>query len=177
LKTSTNIKKLSKTPPDNFLTSQLTEHFQLSLILNNSDEFLLLIDRNYELIVYNSIVQRMVKERIDVDLKPGDDFFRMVEPEERERVKDFCDRAFNGEKVEFEYAVHMEKNNTLYFHNIYKPAVNNEGAIIAVIIISKDITEKKKSFAAILQSEQRWRFALEGSNQGVWDWNIETGEV
>ena len=27
------------------------------------------------------------------------------------------------------------------------------------------------------KSEERWRFALEGSGQGVWDWNIQTNEV
>lgn len=26
-------------------------------------------------------------------------------------------------------------------------------------------------------SEQRWKFALEGSGDGIWDWNIETNEV
>jgi diguanylate cyclase (GGDEF)-like protein/PAS domain S-box-containing protein len=27
------------------------------------------------------------------------------------------------------------------------------------------------------ESEQRWHFALEGSQNGVWDWNLETNEV
>jgi PAS domain S-box-containing protein len=29
---------------------------------------------------------------------------------------------------------------------------------------------------SLRESEQRWQYALEGSNQGVWDWNILTGE-
>ena len=45
------------------------------------------------------------------------------------------------------------------------------------MVIFKEITDKKKDYDAILQSEQRWRFALEGSKQGVWDWKLETNEV
>lgn len=40
-----------------------------------------------------------------------------------------------------------------------------------------DITERKQAEQALKASEERWKFALEGANDGVWDWNFETGEV
>ncbi|OGT98420.1 MAG: hypothetical protein A2079_04450 [Geobacteraceae bacterium GWC2_48_7] len=30
---------------------------------------------------------------------------------------------------------------------------------------------------ALLESEYRWKFALEGSGDGIWDWNMETNET
>ncbi len=31
--------------------------------------------------------------------------------------------------------------------------------------------------AKLQKSEERWKFALEGSGDGVWDWNVQSGEV
>jgi len=33
------------------------------------------------------------------------------------------------------------------------------------------------SMEALRTSEERWKFALEGAGDGVWDWNMQTGEV
>ncbi len=38
-----------------------------------------------------------------------------------------------------------------------------------------DISERKRSEDALRESEERWKFALEGSGAGVWDWNLQTG--
>ena len=40
-----------------------------------------------------------------------------------------------------------------------------------------DITSRKRVEEALLANEERWKFALEGSGEGVWDWNYQTGEA
>ena len=37
--------------------------------------------------------------------------------------------------------------------------------------------EKRQAEAALRESEERWQFALEGSGDGVWDWNLPTNQV
>ena len=41
----------------------------------------------------------------------------------------------------------------------------------------RDITERKQVEAALVASEQRWKFAIEGAGDGLWDWNIQTGRA
>ena len=120
MNTNANIRNFSKnhfTPAENSPLEE--EHYQFSLIINNSEEFLLLIDAQYRIIVCNHMARRLVKERLGFDLKPGDDFFCMISPDKKEEVKQRCDRAFKGEKIESEYRLDLGQNNVLYFHSIY----------------------------------------------------------
>jgi len=40
--------------------------------------------------------------------------------------------------------------------------------------IEEDITERKNAAEKLRQSEERWKFALESSGEGVWEYNIQT---
>ncbi len=57
------------------------------------------------------------------------------------------------------------------------PRFDENGEVAGVVGISRDVTDVKAAEAALRQSELRWQFALDGSGDGVWDWNMRTGEV
>ncbi|WP_439536131.1 PAS domain-containing protein [Methyloversatilis sp.] len=49
--------------------------------------------------------------------------------------------------------------------------------VMAQLQLRRQLQLRARTEAALHESEERWQFALAGNAQGVWDWNIETGEV
>ena len=56
------------------------------------------------------------------------------------------------------------------------PVVVN-GKTVSIVGALIDITEKKKAELALAEAKEQFQFAIEGSDVGVWDWQVQTGET
>jgi len=57
-------------------------------------------------------------------------------------------------------------------------ATDLKGDFVGTHLVSlMDITERKMREQALTESEFRWKFAIEGSGDALWDWNIASGSV
>ena len=63
------------------------------------------------------------------------------------------------------------------FQTTLTPVRNKWGRIHRIAGVSRDITALREAEAALRASEERLNFALEGTQQGLWDWNLATGEL
>jgi len=54
---------------------------------------------------------------------------------------------------------------------------NQEGKPEQILGTATDISDRKRAEAALRESEERWQLALQGNQDGIWDWNITTGKV
>lgn len=61
--------------------------------------------------------------------------------------------------------------------NVVNPIINEEGKITHYLSIRQDITDRKKVESELLVSRERWQLAIDGTNDGMWDWDIQTGVV
>ncbi|MFN7940285.1 MAG: EAL domain-containing protein [Thermoanaerobaculia bacterium] len=53
----------------------------------------------------------------------------------------------------------------------------DDGDPVGLVTICQDITVRQRTAEALRESEERFALAVAGANDGIWDWNLRTGEV
>lgn len=70
------------------------------------------------------------------------------------------------------------KDKTFFPAHVIVASLKDENEnIMALVGIHTDISEQKKLEAALKESDERWQYALEGSGDGIWDYNLQTSVV
>ncbi len=73
-------------------------------------------------------------------------------------------------------------NDTLVSQGAYQFIYAIEYSYLAMVLLmayslSSTVVEAAMAKEALRESEARWQFALEGSGDGLWDWNAQTNQV
>ncbi|HBE50793.1 MAG TPA: hypothetical protein DDW76_18960, partial [Cyanobacteria bacterium UBA11369] len=81
-----------------------------------------------------------------------------------------------------EYHRAVSQQVSVEFEEYYPPlgtwfAVHAYPSKDGLSVYFQDITKRKHTEEALLESEERWHLALRGNNDGIWDWNVRTNEV
>jgi two-component system, NtrC family, sensor kinase len=78
--------------------------------------------------------------------------------------------------LEFEETVPGEQG-LMTFISVKFPLLDANGVPYATCGISTDITERKRAELALRLSQERLTFVIQGSSDGIWDWDLTTNEV
>jgi PAS domain S-box-containing protein len=168
-----------KNHPSNILLDNnlsLSNEEALGTILDNLDEVFFLVDRSLRIIHTTERTKASVSKTYGINITSSTSILEVVAPERRPFMMELYEEVFHGnERKTIAEALKDGRNAT--FETVFKPAKNSMGEIVGAVVISKDITKQKKAEDVLKEAEERWRFALEGGNQGVWDWNVQTGDI
>ena len=111
----------------------------------------------------------------------GEGWVASVHPEDRDQMikkwQAFVDGEDEDEQYETECRIVRTDGSTAWLISRAIRDYGAKGEHVGYIGSITDITDLKKAQTALVQSEERFSLALRGSNEGLWDWNILTGNV
>ncbi|HEY1242933.1 MAG TPA: PAS domain S-box protein [Bryobacteraceae bacterium] len=82
-------------------------------------------------------------------------------------------RPVTAEEVDFVF----DDGRTVNMMLSAAPLFTAEGKVRGVVATGADVTSLRKTEQALRSSEERLELALRASEEGVWDWNLETGAL
>lgn len=101
---------------------------------------------------------------------------RYFHPEDRDMLERDRQAILSGAvNLDTEFRVVLPDGRIKWICNRSSAVSADEDGFLRVGVLF-DITDRKEAEAALHANETLWRLALESAGDGVWDWNLQTGE-
>jgi PAS domain S-box-containing protein len=106
-------------------------------------------------------------------------FASMVHPDDLDRVGREVETFVSKDvgRFEQEYRIITKDGQVRWVDDRTVVERDAEGHVTHYQGIVVDITERKRAEESLKTSEERLRLALEGTSDGIWDWNLQTGQA
>jgi len=104
---------------------------------------------------------------------------RVIHHEDMPSIAAMWQRAVNtGTDSTFEYRVKRASDGMWRWHlGFHNPVRDRRGEIVNWVGVAFDIHDRKLAEQALRNNEERQRLAVDAGAVGLWDWDIQTGQV
>lgn len=138
----------------------------LQAILESTSESSVLMDRNFRVLAFNKVANLTALKFHNLEIKEGDDFRKMILPQNRASFEADFHTALQGEAVISENELPLIKGKA-WFECTFYPAKDNEGNIIGVTFTTSDIDQRKRAEEKIIANEKFFESVLQSQHEMI----------
>jgi PAS domain S-box-containing protein len=153
----------------------------LSVTLNSIGDAFIATDTDGRITAINARAEKLTGwARDEAEGRPLADVFRIRDAQTGEPAETPVDEVLRTEEV-----VELTKGTLLtardgterQIADSAAPIQTEEGDLLGVVLVFRDVTEKMERQRALEMERQRFKMALTGGNLGLWDWDMTTDAV
>lgn len=143
-------------------------------IVETAEEGILSIDAESRVDFVNpKMLQMLGLQQEEILGKP---FVEILDVEGRAILEEKLKLRRQGFAEQFEFRFPRRDGTDLWTFISTNPIMDEKGAYLGALGMFTDITQRRGTEAALRDSEARYARAMKGTSEGLWDWNILTGE-
>ncbi|MBW3544454.1 MAG: PAS domain S-box protein [Bacteroidetes bacterium] len=107
----------------------------------------------------------------------GGDFFQFIHQEDLSIAQNGINKALTEGFAQFEQRIIRPDGSIRNLYTTVKAEHAAKGEPSRIYGTSLDVTELRQAEAQLRKSEERFQLALQGMNDGLWDWDLQNGTV
>ena len=107
-------------------------------------------------------------------------YSKIIHHDDLQRVENEVSRQSENDSPSIEhepYRIITKSKKIKWLKDLTFKRKNDKNEITHFEGIITDITEQKQTKQALEENELRWKFAIEGNSDGMWDWDLTTDKV
>lgn len=148
----------------------------LRTIIESEPECVKLLAKDGTVLNMNPAGLKMIEADF-LDQVRGQCIYPTIVPEHRQAYIALTERVFKGESGILEFEITGLKGTRRWLETHAVPLRDASDEIIALLAITRDITERKQTEVNLRESEQRLRLALQVAKLGSWELDLHTEEL
>lgn len=175
--TYTNISDIRKREQD--LRDLLDRNRQLLAAISATSSGVLILDatRTPPAIIFANEAFSTLTGYTDQDLALQGIEILFGDRTEPDRIDNITNAILNRLTLSLDMQLHRKNGEPFWAQISISPVSEEAGTNTAFVALIEDITDRISDQHALEESEQRYALAAAGANDGIWDWNMRTGEV